>query len=32
MTINGVDCCDKQVITDNFNSFFASIGEQNAEI
>ena len=30
MTINGVDCCDKQVIADNFNSFFASIGEQNA--
>ena len=30
MTINGVDCRDKQVIADNFNSFFASIGEQNA--
>ena len=29
MTINGVDC-DKQVIADNFNSFFAFIGEQNA--
>ena len=30
ITINGVDCRDKQVIADNFNSFFASIGEQNA--
>ena len=30
MTINGVDCRDKQVIADNFNSFFASIGKQNA--
>ena len=30
ITIYGVDCCDKQVIADNFNSFFASIGEQNA--
>ena len=30
MTINGVDSLNKQVITDNFNSFFAPIGEQNA--
>ena len=30
MTMNGVDCCDKLVIDDNFNSFFASSGEQNA--
>ena len=30
MTINDVNCCDKLVIADNFNSFFASIGEQNA--
>ena len=30
MVINGVDCSDKQVIADNFNNFFASIGKLNA--
>ena len=30
MTISGVDCCNKQMIADNFNSFFASFGKQNA--
>ena len=29
MTINGTTCHDKQVIADNFNRFFASIGEMN---
>ena len=29
MTINGTACHDKQVIADNFNRFFASIGEMN---
>ena len=29
MTINGTTCHDKQVISDNFNRFFASIGEMN---
>ena len=30
MVINGVDCSDKQLIADNFNNFFASIGKLNA--
>ena len=29
MTINGTTCHGKQVIADNFNRFFASIGEMN---
>ena len=29
MTINGRDCKDKQIIADQFNSFFATIGELN---
>ena len=29
MTINGTTCHDKQVIADNFNIFFDSIGEMN---
>ena len=29
MTINDTTCQDKQVIADNFNLFFASIGEMN---
>ena len=29
MTINGTTCHDKQVIADNFNRFFDSIGEMN---
>ena len=29
MTINGTTCHEKQVIADNFNRFFASIGEMN---
>ena len=29
MTINGVDCSDKQMMANNFNSFYASIREQN---
>ena len=32
MTINGTTCHDKQVIADNFNRFFASIGEMNEPI
>ena len=27
MTINGEDCSDRQVIADNFNGFFSTIGE-----
>ena len=27
MTINGQDCKDKQIIAEQFNSFFATIGE-----
>ena len=29
MTINDTTCHDKQVIADNFNLLFASIGEMN---
>ena len=29
MTINGQDCKDKQIIAEQFNSFFATIGELN---
>ena len=29
MTINGQDCQDKQIIAEQFNSFFATIGELN---
>ena len=29
MTINGTTCHDKQVIADNFNRFFAFIGEMD---
>ena len=29
MTINGRDCKDKQIIADQFNLFFAIIGELN---
>ena len=29
MTINGEDCSDRQVIADNFNDFFSTIGESN---
>ena len=29
MTINGEDCSDRQVIADNFNNFFSTIGESN---
>ena len=29
MTINGVDCKDKQIIAEQCNSFFATIGELN---
>ena len=29
MTINGRDCKDKQIIAEQFNSFFATIGELN---
>ena len=32
MTINGTICHDKQVIADNFNCIFASIGEMNETI
>ena len=29
MTINGQDCQDKQIIAEQFNSFFTTIGELN---
>ena len=29
MTINSEDCSDRQVIADNFNDFFSTIGESN---
>ena len=29
MTINGEDCSGRQVIADNFNDFFSTIGEIN---
>ena len=29
MTINGLDCKDKQIVAEQFNSFFATIGELN---
>ena len=29
MTINGEDCSDRQVIADNSNDFFSTIGEKN---
>ena len=29
MTINGLDCKDKQIIAEQFNYFFATIGELN---
>ena len=29
MTINGEDCSDRQVIADNSNDFFSTIGERN---
>ena len=29
MTINGLNCKDKQIIAEQFNSFFATIGELN---
>ena len=29
MIINGVECSDKQAITEHFNSFFATVGELN---
>ena len=29
MTINGRDCKDKQIIAEQFNPFFATIGELN---
>ena len=29
MTINGEDCSDRQVIADNFNDVFSTIGESN---
>ena len=29
LTINGEDCSDRQVIADNFNDFFSTIGESN---
>ena len=29
MTINGLDCKDKQIIAEQFNSLFATIGELN---
>ena len=29
MTTNGEDCSDRQVIADNFNVFFSTIGESN---
>ena len=29
MIINGEDCSDRQVIADNFNDFFSTIGESN---
>ena len=29
MTINGQNCKDKQIIAEQFNSFFATIGELN---
>ena len=29
MTINGQDCKDKQIIAEQFNSFFATICELN---
>ena len=30
MTINGQDCSDKGTIAESFNTFFTSIGKQNA--
>ena len=32
ITINGEDCIDRQVIADNFNNFFSTIGESNEKI
>ena len=32
MTINGQDCKNKQIITEQFNSFFATIGWVNVRI
>ena len=32
MTINGEDCSDRQVLADNFNDFFSTIGESNEKI
>ena len=29
MTINGQDCSNREIIVENFNTFFASIGEKN---
>ena len=31
MTINGQDCSDRQVIADNFNDFFSTIGESSVK-
>ena len=32
MTIKGENCSDRQVIADNFNDFFSTIGESNEKI